>query len=166
MKSYKELSFQDRTGRAADAKAKALEQLRSRPPIDPKVRAERMAKSLRRDAAKADKAAARTAAKQAATDAATAEAFRKRLRPHRRPPRPNARPSGMLAMQPGKAESEPVSVPAVHPNLPSASAPLRSLARRPPSYPYQARISPCVVDCCGHFTYCRSRPSPVAAELL
>lgn len=77
MKSYKESSFQDRTGRAAEAKAKALEQLRSRPPIDPKVRAERMAASLRRDAAKADKAAARTAAKRAATEAAAADALAK-----------------------------------------------------------------------------------------
>ena len=151
MKSYKESSFQDRTGRAADAKAKALEQLRSRPPIDPKVRAERMAISLRRDAAKADKAAARTAAKQAATDAATAEALAKASAP---PPPTEAERKAQrdAAMRPGKAESEAVSVPAVHPNLPSASAPLRSLARRRPSYPYRTRISPCLVDRCGHFT--------------
>ena len=81
MKSYKESSFQDRIGRAADAKAKALEQLRSRPPIDPEVLAERKAASLRRDAAKAEKAAARKAAKQAATDAATAEAMAKSSAP-------------------------------------------------------------------------------------
>lgn len=72
MKSYKESSFQDRRVRAAEAKAKALEHLRSRPPISAKDRAERMAASLKRDAAKADKAAAKTAAKQAVTDAALA----------------------------------------------------------------------------------------------
>jgi hypothetical protein len=81
MKSYKESSFQDRRGRAAEAKAKALEQLRSRPPISAKNRAERMAASLKRDAAKADKAAAKTAAKQAVTDAAAAEALAKASAP-------------------------------------------------------------------------------------
>ena len=33
--SYKDPSFQDRMGRAAEAKKKALDQLRSRPPLDP-----------------------------------------------------------------------------------------------------------------------------------
>ena len=75
MKSYKESSFQDRMGRAAEAKAKALEQLRSRPPMDPKVRAERLTASLKRDAMKADKAAAKTATKRAVEAAAAAEAL-------------------------------------------------------------------------------------------
>jgi hypothetical protein len=81
MKSYKESSFQDRIGRAAEAKAKALEQLRSRPPIDPEVRADRLAASLKRDATKADKAAAKTATKRAVEAAATAEALAKASAP-------------------------------------------------------------------------------------
>ena len=70
--SYKDPSFQDRMGRAAEAKKKALEQLRSRPPIDPAVLAERKAASMKREADRADKAAAKKAAKQAAIDAAAA----------------------------------------------------------------------------------------------
>jgi hypothetical protein len=73
MTTYKDPSYQDRVGRAAEAKAKALEQLRSRPPLDPNVMAERRAASLKRETAKADKAAARKAAKQSAVEAATAE---------------------------------------------------------------------------------------------
>jgi Family of unknown function (DUF6481) len=75
MKSYKESSFQDRRGRAAEAKAKALEQLCSRPPVSAEVRAERMAASLKRDAVKAGKVAAKAAKKRAVTDAAVAEAL-------------------------------------------------------------------------------------------
>ena len=39
-------SFQDRAGQAAEAKRKALEKYRSRPPVDEKVAAERLAKFL------------------------------------------------------------------------------------------------------------------------
>lgn len=65
-------SFQDRQSQAADAKAKALEQLRSRPPVDESVVAERIARQAQRDTANAEKAAARTAAAEA--QAAEAEA--------------------------------------------------------------------------------------------
>jgi membrane protein involved in colicin uptake len=74
MKTYKDPSFQDRVGRAADAKKKALEQLRSRPPRDAAVAAERKAASVKRERTVADKDAARRAAKKAVADAATAEA--------------------------------------------------------------------------------------------
>jgi hypothetical protein len=77
MKSYKESGFQDRVGRAAEAKEKALEQLRSRPPVDEKVAAERLAASQQREAAKAEKAAAKKAAEAAAADAKAAEAAAK-----------------------------------------------------------------------------------------
>ncbi len=44
--SFKEPSFQDGIGSAAKAKEKALEQLRSKPPLDERVVAERKAKRL------------------------------------------------------------------------------------------------------------------------
>jgi hypothetical protein len=69
MKSYKDPSFQDRVGRAADAKQKALDQLRSKPPVDEKIVAERQAAQQRRDAALAEKRAAKQAEVQAAEDA-------------------------------------------------------------------------------------------------
>src|SRR5439155_19341902 len=73
MKSYKEPSFQDRTARAAEAKQKALDNLRSKPPVDERVVAERQAARLQRDAAAAEKRAARNAAEQAAKDAKAKE---------------------------------------------------------------------------------------------
>ena len=69
-------SFQDRAAQAAQAKQKALEQLRARPPVDEKVAAERMAAGQKRDAAKADKAAGKKAAKKAAGEAAVKDAAR------------------------------------------------------------------------------------------
>ena len=72
--SFKDPSFQDRIGSAADAKKKALEQLRSRPPVDEKVAAERQAKRLERETRDAEKAAAKKAAQQAAKDSKAEEA--------------------------------------------------------------------------------------------
>lgn len=73
--SFKSPSFQDRIGSAAEAKKKALEQLRSRPAIDEQVLAERRAKSLEREKRMADKTAAKKAAKAAkAAEAAAAVA--------------------------------------------------------------------------------------------
>lgn len=74
MKSYKDSSFHDRAGQAAKAKQDALEQLRSRQPVDPAVTAERQAASERRAAAEAEKRAARKAAEQAAKDEKAAQA--------------------------------------------------------------------------------------------
>ena len=70
-------SFKDRAGQAAQAKQKALDQYRSRPPIDEKLAAERMAAGQERAAAKAEKAAAKKADRKAATQAATADAAAK-----------------------------------------------------------------------------------------
>lgn len=70
---FKNPTFQERIGRAAEAKKKALEQLRSKPPVDEKVAAERQAKSLARQARIDEKATAKKAAQQAAKDAKAAE---------------------------------------------------------------------------------------------
>lgn len=68
MKTYQNESFHDRTKQAAKAKDKALEQLRSRPPMDPAVVAERKAASESRQAAESAKRAARAASDQALKD--------------------------------------------------------------------------------------------------
>ena len=68
MKSYKDPSFQDRVGRAAEAKRKALDNLRSKPPVDESVVAERKAARLRRESAEAEKRAAKKAAEQLAAE--------------------------------------------------------------------------------------------------
>jgi hypothetical protein len=92
--SFKDPSFQDRAGQAAQAKKKALEQLRLRPAPDEKIVAERKAADERRQAAKAEKAGAkRAAAEAAAAPAATAptEAERKAARDARYAARKNRR---------------------------------------------------------------------------
>lgn len=70
--SFKNPTFQDRIGSAADAKKKALEQLRSRPPVDPQKLAERQAAALQKQERAAQKAADKKAALQAAQDAKAA----------------------------------------------------------------------------------------------
>lgn len=70
MSSYNEPSFQQRVADAAKAKEKALERLRSRPPVDEQALAERKAASLKKEAVKAEKIAEKIAAKQAAVLAA------------------------------------------------------------------------------------------------
>jgi len=74
VKSFKDPSFQDRIGSAAEARKKALEQLRSKPAPDEKLLAERKARRLEREARDADKAAAKKAARQAAADEKAAQA--------------------------------------------------------------------------------------------
>ena len=69
MKSYKDPSFQERVGRAAQARQKALDNLRSKPPLDEAVMAERQASRLRRETAEAEKRAARNASGEAARKA-------------------------------------------------------------------------------------------------
>ncbi len=66
MKSYKDPTFQDRVGSAAQAKQKALDRLKAKPPIDE-------AKAEAKEAAEVEKRAAKLAAKLAA------EAEKKRL---------------------------------------------------------------------------------------
>ena len=62
--TYKD-SFQDRIANAAAAREKALANLRAKPPIDPKVTAERIERQAQRDARDAQKAEAKQAAQQA-----------------------------------------------------------------------------------------------------
>lgn len=72
MKSYKDPPFQDRVGRAAEAKQKALDNLRAKPPVDEKIAAERQAARLKREAAEAGKRAAKAQADEAAREAKAA----------------------------------------------------------------------------------------------
>jgi hypothetical protein len=74
-------SFQDRVGQAAEAKRKALEKLRSKPPVDPAVAAARQEAARQREAraeekraAKAEKAKAAEAARAADEAKAATEA--------------------------------------------------------------------------------------------
>jgi hypothetical protein len=53
MRSFKEPSFQDRQARAAEAKSRALDALRAKPPVDEAVLAERRAAEAAREAARA-----------------------------------------------------------------------------------------------------------------
>ncbi len=73
MTSYKEPSFQQRRADAAEAKGKALNRLRSRPPLDESLLAERQAKSLKREASKAHKMTKKKATERAAAQQEAAE---------------------------------------------------------------------------------------------
>ena len=75
--SFKDPSFQDRIGSAAEARSKALEQLRSKPPLDDQVVAERQAARAERERKEAERSAAKKAAQQAAKNAKLAEAAAK-----------------------------------------------------------------------------------------
>lgn len=66
-------SFQDRASQAAKARQKALDQYKSRPPVDEKLAAERIAAGEERAAAKAEKAAAKKAERAAAAQAEAAD---------------------------------------------------------------------------------------------
>lgn len=67
--TYKDPTYQDRVASAAEAKKKALDQLRSKPPVDPAVLAERQAARLAREAADAEKRGARKAAEEQKAEA-------------------------------------------------------------------------------------------------
>ena len=71
MKSFKDPSFEQRVGQAADARKKALEQLRAKSPLDEEQVAARVAANAQKEAARAEKAAAK---KKAAADEAAAAA--------------------------------------------------------------------------------------------
>ena len=64
MASFTDPSFKDRTGAAAEAKRKALEQLRAKPPLDPAVVAERQAAHAAREAADEERRAAKREAER------------------------------------------------------------------------------------------------------
>ena len=72
--SYKDPSFQDRVGSAAQAKQKALDRLKAKPAADPAVAAERQAARLAREAAQAEKRAAKKAAEEQAREQKAAAA--------------------------------------------------------------------------------------------
>jgi hypothetical protein len=67
-------SFQDRVGQAAEAKRKALEKLKSRPPLDPAVAEARAEAARQREAKAEEKRAAKAEAARAAEEAKAAEA--------------------------------------------------------------------------------------------
>jgi hypothetical protein len=67
---FKNPTVQDRAAQANDARAKALEKLRTKPAIDPAVAAERLAAAQRKQEAQAEKAAAKKAEAQAKAEAA------------------------------------------------------------------------------------------------
>ena len=69
-------TFKDRAGQAAEAKQKALEKFKSRPPVDEKAAAERIAAAQRREDARAEKAAAKKAEAEAKAAEAAAKAAR------------------------------------------------------------------------------------------
>ncbi len=75
--SYKDPSFQDRMASAAEAKRSALNQLRSKPPLDEAIAAERRATRLERQRRDVEKSAAKKAAQQAAQEAKLAAAAAK-----------------------------------------------------------------------------------------
>ncbi len=64
-------------GRAAEAKQRALDNLRSKPPLDERIVAERQAARLKREFQEAEKRAFKKAAEQAARDAKAADAAAK-----------------------------------------------------------------------------------------
>lgn len=78
MKSYKDPSFQDRVGRAAEAKQKALDQLRGKPAVDEALLAERAAARQVKATADAEKRAAKKAAEQQAKADKAEEAARQK----------------------------------------------------------------------------------------
>jgi hypothetical protein len=67
-------SFQDRVGQAAEAKRKALEKLKSKPPVDPAVAEARAEAARQREAKAEEKRAAKAEQARAAEEARAAEA--------------------------------------------------------------------------------------------
>ncbi len=66
MKAYQDGSYQDRIGRAAEAKQKALDLLKARPAPDEAALAARREAALAREAAQAEKRAAKKAEREEA----------------------------------------------------------------------------------------------------
>ena len=65
MKAYQDGSYQDRIGRAAEAKQKALDALKAKPAPDEAALAARREAALARETAQAEKRAARLAEREA-----------------------------------------------------------------------------------------------------
>jgi hypothetical protein len=66
-------TFQDRAAQSAKARQEALAKLRSRPPVDEKLAAERIAAGQEKEAAKAQKVAAKKAERKTEKEAQAAE---------------------------------------------------------------------------------------------
>jgi len=66
-------TFKDRAAQAAEARRKALEQYKARPPVDEQRAAERLAAAQQRDSARAEKAEAKKAERTAEAAAKAAE---------------------------------------------------------------------------------------------
>ena len=121
--TFKNPSFRDRARQAADAKDKALKQLRLRPQPDQSVVDQRKAAGARREGAQAEKAAAKKAAAEAAVEA-RAKARARPLRPLLRTRR--GRQHEMHVMLRGRLADKccdgggAVRVSAFHPKLPLA----------------------------------------------
>lgn len=79
MAGYKAPDFRDRVAAATQARAKALAQLQAKPALDPAVQAERAAKAVEREAAKAQKREALQAEREAGRAAKLAKAEAERL---------------------------------------------------------------------------------------
>lgn len=71
MASFKNPSFQDRVGQAAEAKRDALKQLRRRPAPNEALMAQRQHSAERRDVARAEKASVKKQATELAAQAKT-----------------------------------------------------------------------------------------------
>ena len=69
MPPYKDPSFQDRAALSAQAKQKALEKLKNKPPVDEAVLAARRETAARREAAAQEKRAAKAAQAEAEASA-------------------------------------------------------------------------------------------------
>ena len=67
-------SFQDRVGQAAEAKRKALEKLKAKPPVDEAVAAARLEAARQREARAEEKRAAKAEKAKAAQDERAAKA--------------------------------------------------------------------------------------------
>lgn len=74
MRGYKAPGFQDRTAAARDARQKALDQLREKPPVDPAEQAERLANRLAKENAARERREATLREREAAKLAKRAEA--------------------------------------------------------------------------------------------
>jgi len=74
MKAYRGPSYQDRVERAAEAKQKALDRLKARPPMDEAALAARRAAAEAREAAQAERRAARQAERDEAAAVKAARA--------------------------------------------------------------------------------------------
>lgn len=76
MPAFKTPTFEERAQAAREAKEKALERLRTKPPVDEAALAQRLAARAAKEAAEAEKRRAKRAAEEAAKEAKRAEARR------------------------------------------------------------------------------------------